>query len=184
MLIYINNEMENGIIAKIPLILDKDIKGFQGDAIDFEISSLKGQLTPADDTQTYKSLFQIQSGGIDLKNIYIAFSFNLAFTTPDGKKTSMTRSDPTYDWIITNGQYYCDAETSFGFTSGSRFTGNYSATITNPFIYIIKTSHLIDNKMSDPISIKAQFYPSSTYSVITPKDDIQIIISNRQNQLE
>ncbi len=30
MLLHVNNDMENGIIAKIPLALDKDIKNFQG----------------------------------------------------------------------------------------------------------------------------------------------------------
>ena len=30
MLLHVNNDMENGIIAKIPLALDKDIKSFQG----------------------------------------------------------------------------------------------------------------------------------------------------------
>ncbi len=28
MLLHVNNDMENGIIAKIPLALDKDIKNF------------------------------------------------------------------------------------------------------------------------------------------------------------
>ncbi|MEL4377234.1 hypothetical protein [Brucella cytisi] len=42
MLLHVNNDMENGIIAKIPLALDKDIKNFQGDAIDFESLYQKG----------------------------------------------------------------------------------------------------------------------------------------------
>lgn len=180
MLLHVNNEMENGIIAKIPLALDKDIKGFQGDAIDFEISLMKGQLVPAEDIQPYKSLFKLLSGNTEIKNIYVALSFNLGFTTPDGRKTSMTRSAPTDDWVVANGNYYCDAATSFGFTSGSKFAGNFSASLTNPFLYIIKTGNLIDNKMSDPISIKAQFYPSSTHSIITPKEDILVVLSNRQ----
>lgn len=184
MLLYVNNEMENGIIAKIPLALDKDIKGFQGDAIDFEISSIKGQLIPADDVQPYKSLFKFFSGSSELKNIHMALSFNLNFVTPDGKKTSLTRSSPTDEWLITNGDYYCDTTTSFGFTSGSKFAGNYGASLTNAFLYIIKTGNLIDSRMSDPIAIKAQFYPSSAHSVITPKNDIQIVISNRQSGIE
>jgi len=184
MLLYVNNEMENGIIAKLPLALDKDIKGFQGDAIDFEISSIKGQLIPAEDVQPYKSLFKILSGSSELKNIHMALSFNLGFVTPDGKKTSLIRSGPTDGWVVTNGDYYCDAATSFGFMSSSKFAGNYSASFTNAFLYIIKTGSLIDCKMSDPIAIKVQFYPSSAYSMITPKEDIQIVISNRQNALE
>ncbi|MGO1163539.1 hypothetical protein [Brucella pseudogrignonensis] len=184
MLLYVNNEMENGIIAKLPLALDKDIKGFQGDAIDFEISSIKGQLIPVEDVQPYKSMFRINSGSSELKNIYMALSFNLNFVTPDGKKTSLTRSGPTDEWVITNGDYYCDAATSFGFTSGSKFAGNYSASLTNAFLYIIKTGNLIDSRMSDPIAIKAQFYPSSVHAVMTPKNDIQIIIGNRQSGVE
>ncbi|MCL7998017.1 hypothetical protein M8994_07160 [Brucella sp. 21LCYQ03] len=184
MLLYVNNEMENGIIAKLPLALDKDIKGFQGDAIDFEISSMNGQLIPVEDVQPYKSMFRIFSGSSELKNIYMALSFNLNFVTPDGKKTSLTRSGPTDEWLITNGDYYCDTTTSFGFTSGSKFAGNYSASLSNAFLYIIKTGNLIDSRMSDLIAIKAQFYPSSAHSAITPKDGIQIVISNRQNALE
>lgn len=172
--------MENGIIAKIPLALDKDIKGFQGDAIDFEISSIKGPLIPVDDVQPYKSLFKLLSGSTELKNIYMALSFNLTFSTPDGRKTSMLRSNPTDEWIVTNGSYYSDAATSFGFTSASKFAGSFSASMTNPFLYVIKSGSIVDNKMSDPISIKAQFYPSSTHSILTPRDDIQILLSNRQ----
>lgn len=184
MLLYTSNEMENGIIAKIPLALDKDIKAFQGDAIDFKMSSMKGQLIPVDDVQLYKSLFRLLSGTTELKNIYLALSFNLTFSTPDGRKTSMTRSNPTDEWVVTNGDYYSDAATSFGFTSTSKLAGIFNASITNPFLYIIKIGSIIDSKMSDPISIKAQFYPSSAYSIITPKSDIQIVISNRQNILE
>lgn len=184
MLLYVNNDMENGIIAKIPLALDREIKGFQGDAIDLEISSMNGQLIPLEDVQPYKSMFRIFSGSSELKNIHIALSFNLNFVTPDGKKTSLTRSSPTDEWLITNGDYYCDTATSFGFTSGSKFGGNYSASLTNAFLYIIKTGSLIDCKMSDPIAIKARFYPSSAHSVVTPKNGIQIVIGNRQNGFE
>ncbi|MFC7066549.1 hypothetical protein [Brucella rhizosphaerae] len=86
MLLHVNNEMENGIIAKIPLALDKDIKNFQGDAIDFEVSILEGHLLPADELHPYKSLFKVLSGNAELKNLYMALSFNLNFSTPDGKK--------------------------------------------------------------------------------------------------
>ncbi len=30
MLLHVNNDMENGVIAKIPLALDKDVKAFRG----------------------------------------------------------------------------------------------------------------------------------------------------------
>ncbi len=90
MLLHVNNEMENGIIAKIPLALDKDVKGFQGDAIDFEISSPDRQLIQADDFHPYKSLFKVLSGTSELKNIYIALSFNLSFSTPDGKNYNVS----------------------------------------------------------------------------------------------
>ena len=146
MLLHVNNEMENGVIAKIPLALDKDIKGFQGDAIDFEISSLDGHLIPAEEFHPYKSLFKVVSGNSELKNVYIALSFNL--------------------------------------TSGSKFAGAYSASITNPYLYVIKNGSLIDNKISDPIAIKAQFYPSSSHSIITPKEHINIVLSNRQGSYE
>lgn len=86
MLLHVNNDMENGIIAKIPLALDKDIKSFQGDAIDFEISSGDKQLIPAEDIHPYKSIFKVLSGSFELKNIFIGVSFNANFTTPDGKK--------------------------------------------------------------------------------------------------
>ncbi|WP_435655179.1 hypothetical protein [Brucella pituitosa] len=184
MLLHVNNEMENGVIAKIPLALDKDIKGFQGDAIDFEISSLDSHLIPAEEFHPYKSLFKVVSGNSELKNIYIALSFNLNFSTPDGKKTSMARSSPAEEWAITNGHYYSDATTSFGLTSGSKFAGAYSASITNPYLYVIKNGSLIDNKISDPIAIKAQFYPSSSHSIITPKEHINIVLSNRQGSYE
>lgn len=184
MLLHVNNEMENGIIAKIPLALDKDVKGFQGDAIDFEISSPDRQLIQADDFHPYKSLFKVLSGTSELKNIYIALSFNLSFSTPDGKKTTMSRSNPTEDWLITNGEYYSENTTSFGFTSNSKFAGSYGASITNLFLYVIKNGSLVDNKISNNISIRAQFYPSSTYAVITPKDHISIILSNRQSYIE
>ena len=184
MLLHVNNEMENGIIAKIPLALDKDIKNFQGDAIDFEVSILEGHLLPADELHPYKSLFKVLSGNAELKNLYMALSFNLNFSTPDGKKTSMARSGPADEWVITNGQYYSDAASSFGFTSGSKFAGAYSASITNLSLYVIKSGSLIDNKMSNPIAIKAQFYPSSTHSIITPKEHINIVLNNRQGSYE
>ncbi len=82
----------------------------------------------------------------------------------------MARSVPTEDWAVTNGHYYSDAATSFGITSGSKFAGAYSASITNPYLYVINNGSLIDNKISDPIAIKAQFYPSSTHSIITRKN--------------
>lgn len=184
MLLHVNNEMENGIVAKIPLALDKDIKGFQGDAIDFEISSLEGLLVPAEELHPYKSLFKVLSGNTELKNIYMALSFSLIFSTPDGRKTSIARSGPTDEWVVTNGHYYSDATSAFGFTSESKFAGAYSASITNPSLYVIKSGSLIDNKISNPISIKAQFYPSSTYSIITPKERINIVLSNRQGAYE
>ncbi|WP_244923206.1 hypothetical protein [Ochrobactrum quorumnocens] len=67
MLLHVNNEMENGIIAKIPLALDKDVKGFQGDAIVFQISSLDGRFIPAEEIHPYKSLFKVLSGNSELK---------------------------------------------------------------------------------------------------------------------
>jgi hypothetical protein len=105
MLLHVNNEMENGIIAKIPLALDKDVKGFQGDAIDFEISSLDGRLIPAEEIHPYKSLFKVLSGNSELKNIYMALSFNLNFSTPDGKKNldGALRSDRRlgcHEWAL------------------------------------------------------------------------------------
>ncbi|GAA5627758.1 hypothetical protein Brsp05_03052 [Brucella sp. NBRC 12953] len=184
MLLHVNNEMENGIIAKIPLALDKDIKGFQGDAIDFEISSPERQFIQADDFHPYKSLFKVFSGTTELKNIFIALSFNLNFSTPDGKKTAMSRSNPTDDWLVTNGEYYSEGASSFGFTSNSKFAGSYGASITNSYLYVIKNGSLVDNNISNHISIRAQFYPSSTYAVITPKDHISIILSNRQGHIE
>ena len=184
MLLHVNNEMENGIVAKIPLALDKDIKGFQGDAIDFEISSADNHLIQTDDCHPYKSLFKVLSGTTELRNLYIALSFNLSFATPDGKKTAIGRSGATEDWLITNGDYYSGGLSSFGFTSGSKFAGSYSASLINPYLYVIKTGTLPDNRISNNISMRAQFYPSSTYALITPKDGIQIVVSNRQNLTE
>lgn len=184
MLLHVNNEMENGIVAKIPLALDRDIKGVQGDAIDFEISSARNQLIRADDCHPYKSLFKVLSGTTELRNLYIALSFNLNFTTPDGKKTALSRSGPMEDWLITNGEYYSEGYSSFGFTSVAKFSGSYSATLTNAYFYVIKSGALSDSKISDSISIRAQFYPSSTYALITPKDNITIAVTNRQNMME
>ncbi|WP_139975325.1 hypothetical protein [Ochrobactrum sp. CGA5] len=184
MLLHVNNDMENGIIAKIPLALDKDIKSFQGDAIDFEISSGDKQLIPAEDIHPYKSIFKVLSGSFELKNIYVAVSFNANFTTPDGKKTCLTRSSPMEEWNVINGSYYAESMNCFGFKSSSRFAGNFSVNLTNPFLYVIKNGSLTDSRMSDNISIRAQFYPSSGHSIITPKEDINIVISNRQNASE
>ncbi|MBB5703282.1 hypothetical protein FHS76_003182 [Ochrobactrum daejeonense] len=184
MLLHVNNDMENGVIAKIPLALDKDVKSFQGDAIDFEISSGDNQLIPAEDIHPYKSIFKILSGSAELKNIFLAVSFNANFTTPDGKKTCLTRSGPTEEWNVLNGTYYTESMNCFGFKSSSRFSGNFGVNLTNPYLYVIKNGMLTDNKMSDNISIRAQFYPSAGYSVITPKEDVNIVISNRQNMAE
>ncbi len=184
MLLHVNNDMENGIIAKIPLALDKDIKNFQGDAIDFEISSGDKQLIPAEEIHPYKSIFKVLSGSLELKNIFIGVSFNANFTTPDGKKTCLTRSSPMEEWNVMNGNYYAESMNCFGFKSSSRFAGNFSVNLTNPYLYIIKNGSLTDSKMSDNISIRAQFYPSSGHSVITPKEDINIVISNRQNAID
>ncbi|NIH74815.1 hypothetical protein FHV99_002022 [Ochrobactrum sp. P20RRXII] len=145
MLLHVNNDMENGIIAKIPLALDKDIKNFQGDAIDFEISSGDKQLIPAEEIHPYKSIFKVLSGSLELKNIFIGVSFNANFTTPDGKKTCLTRSSPMEEWNVMNGNYYAESMNCFGFKSSSRFAGNFSVNLTNPYLYIIKNGSLTDS---------------------------------------
>ncbi len=147
MIIYVNNDTNDGIYAKIKLEIIDKFPPWESDQLGFYLWNESGWF---DNDYSDHNYHNIQPYNDDqtafYEGLYCAFSFDATFDTPSGVKVRMWRDRPTDPWNVINGDYSRGLN-AIGIRSYGKGFGEYKLRISNFFLYLIKIGNVSNEKM-------------------------------------